>query len=426
MEPLFALVDANNFYVSCERLFNPSLKNVPVVVLSNNDGCIIARSQEAKALGIGMGEPLFKIENLIKKENVQVFSSNFPLYGELSSRIMSVLEEHVPNVSQYSIDEAFLDLADMEKNFNLKELCIQIVWDVQKKIGIPVSIGVGKTKTLSKIANGIAKKNKDMTGVFIMPSHEFEIDSLLQCVSIGDVWGVGRNWKKRLDLDGIDNAYKLKKSSACMIKRQYSVVLERTRNELNGLSRVNIDSVPENRKQIIVSRTLGEKQVDLGVLLCALSNHAATASTKLRALGFCCQAITINAHYNIYQNEAIIRNIDSATIKLMYPTQDTRLIVNSSVSVMKKLFKKNIFYTKVGICIVDLVSKECMQLNLFGGNEDSTELLMNVIDDINAKMGKGSIFLCRQGFYSGWKEKQEKLSNISLSTISKIPVAHCK
>jgi len=287
---MFALVDCNNFYASCERLFRPDLEGKPIVVLSNNDGCVIARSNEAKALGIPMGAPEFKYRKQMKKQGIHVFSSNFPLYGDLSARVMNVLEQLSPSLEIYSIDEAFADMSSFG-NYDLYEHGLEIRNRVLQWTGIPVSIGFARTKTLSKIANRVAKKTPKAKGAFVLDNQD-KINSVLKKIEIGDVWGVGGKYAKSLKASGIKSAYDLAQADESWIRRKYSVVLQRTIRELKGDSCISIEELPE-KKQLLVSRSFRERVTNYYQMRSLIAGYISRACEKLRKQKSVARSITV-------------------------------------------------------------------------------------------------------------------------------------
>lgn len=420
---MFALIDANNFYVSCERLFEPKLQGVPVIVLSNNDGCVISRSQEAKAIGIRMGEPVFKIKETIRKHRVSVLSSNFALYGDISARMMSILEEAMPEVTQYSIDEAFCDLSSLQENFDIQKMCFQLEKSIYSMLGIPISIGIGKTMTLAKIASTFAKKKLN-SRVYMLPEDSAEFDLLLKKIPVADVWGIGRNLEKRLLINKVCNAYQLKELDKCKSEKIHNINLVKTVEELKGNSCINIDLIPEKRKQIIVSRTLGEKQNSFEVLICALSNHVTTAATKLRYYDMLCSSLTVVVQYTPKGYSYKERKSEICTVDLPYPTSDTRLLFSQANLCLTKFFSSSRWYRKVGIILSSLNEANSIQMDLWG-NSDKEDTLMKTVDNINSRMGNGTLYYARQRHNKGWLPKQKRLSRFSVNNIKKIPVAWC-
>ena len=299
---LWALVDCNNFYASCEKLFRPDLADRPVVVLSNNDGCIVARSQEAKALGIPMGAPEFKVRDLLKEHQVEVFSSNYALYGDISNRVMSVLEELCPQVEQYSIDEAFLGI-DGALIPNLPEFCRQIRETVRQWTGITVSIGVGKTRTLAKLANHVAKKHPELHGLYSLSRPEGQIDRVLSATPVGEIWGVGRRQRLKLLAEGIYTAMDMKNADDIWLRKNLTVTGWHTALELRGIPCIDIDEAPPARRTIVSSRSFGKRVSDLQSLGEAVSSFTVRAAERLRAMELVAGGIAVHIRTSKHEGE---------------------------------------------------------------------------------------------------------------------------
>ncbi|MDA9973404.1 Y-family DNA polymerase [Alphaproteobacteria bacterium] len=415
---MYGLVDCNNFYVSCERVFNPSLKGKPVVVLSNNDGCIIARSNEAKALGIPMGAPLHLYKTLIKKNKIFTYSSNYTLYGDMSSRVMSVLNYFVPNIEIYSIDEAFLSL----KNINVQSLqdeMSEIRECIYQWTGIPVSIGIGPTKTLAKLANKIAKKNSS-NGVYILTISN-QLTDILSGMNLEDIWGISNGWGKRLRSIGINNPMQLQQANPRQIRILLSVVGERIVYELRGESCLTLEEVV-NKKSITVSRSFGNMINDKDSLKKALANHAARAAEKLRYQDSICGGIYIFIKTNRFR-EQDLQYSNSAIINFDDLTDSTTIIIEESFKLLESLYSSKYNYKKIGITLLGLKQKSdnhfnnnyIIQGNLFTYKKNQQTHItescdrMKLIDYINIKMGKMTIFHGSQGIIKNSKNiKLEK------------------
>ncbi len=354
---MYALVDCNNFYASCERLFNPSLDNKPIVVLSNNDGCVIARSNEAKALDIKMGEPFFKLKFMIYKYGLKIFSSNYALYGDLSNRVMSVLKESWPETQIYSIDEAFLNFKTLPFD-KMLDFSQQLQKNIYQYTGIPVSIGIGETKTLAKLANNIAKKEPNLS-VFLLRKN----DIYLKKIPVGDVWGVGRQWAVKLTKLGILTASDLQKSELVFIKNKFSVVLQRTASELNGNNCIEIEE-GKIKKSIISSKSFGTMQTEQEAIAQALSAYCSRAAEKLRRQNSVVGYIRVFLYSNQFRQD-LPQYSNSIGFKLINNTDDTRKIMKCARYCLNKIFKKGYQYKKVGVVLDDLTSKNCQQLDLF-------------------------------------------------------------
>ena len=410
-----ALIDCNSFYVSCERLFNPKIQNVPVVVLSNNDGCVISRSNEAKKLGIRMGEPYFKVKDLVKKNNVRIFSSNYALYGDLSRRVMKVLKGFTDKIEIYSIDEAFLDLSHI-KNEQVEEYGKQIRERVLKWTGIPTSVGISNTKTLSKVANHIAKKNK--AGVVFL---EKNIDNILKNFDIADVWGVGRQLSKLYIKNGIDNAYKLKNISNTWVRKSTNVLGAKTVMELRGISCIDLETEETRRKSCCVSRSFGKKVESLDKLKESITTHCLNAAEKIRIDKQTTRAVTIFIRTSPFdKNRKYYSN--SITIELPVATNNSIELVKTAISGLKKIYKYGYFYQKAGIILSKLRDASEKELNLLAPVlENKSKPLMRAIDFTNAKYGRNAITIAQAGINNDWKMRREHSSRIDTASFDFLP-----
>ena len=380
----FALVDCESFYASCERIFRPDLKNVPIVVLSNNDGCVIARSTEAKRMGVGMGVPWFKVRDSFLKQDGQVFSSNFTFYGDISARVMNILEGFVPRVEIYSIDEAFLDLDTLRQNYNLYDFGCHIRALVRQWTGIPVRIGIAPNKTLSKIAiNEIKRKNIPSSVIHL--SNKNEIKSALKHTPVGKVWGVGRRLNEHLNNAGINTALDLASVSPQNIRKKFSVVLERTVRELKGERCLNIEDDISSKKQIVVSRSFGERVSNLEMLKPIVSNFAVRAAEKLRNEKQKCSQVSVFVRTSPF-NKNKPQHSDLKTIGLLTPTNDTRDILTATKKGLLPIFRPGYDYAKAGIILNKFTNEHIKQYSLFKDlNEPKQDTkLMKYLDQMNA------------------------------------------
>jgi len=405
---MFALIDCNNFYVSCERVFNPKLNNKPVVVLSNNDGCAISRSNEAKALGIPMGAPAFKYEKIFRENNVQIFSSNFPLYGDMSSRVMSILSKFTPNIEIYSIDEAFLKFEGFA-NYDLESYCQEIKNMVFKWTGIPISIGIAPTKALAKVANRIAKKFPNQTkGVYLINSKQKRIKAL-KWLNIGDVWGIGFRHSKRLKNIKINTAHDFINLEDAWVRKNMSVVGLRLKKELEGKSVLGLEEVRSPKKAIATTRSFEGTITDYEKIKERVSTFAICCAEKLRAQNSNCNSIYVFVRSNKFQKNKIqYRNGILMTIP--FSTNSNMVISKYAVEGLKKIFKQGINYKKAGAIVMGLDSSNNHQLNLFENEDPKHKYLMKTIDFIQKKEGQSKIKLASQDLRKRWKMKQEKLS----------------
>ena len=380
----FALVDCESFYASCERVFRPDLKNIPIVVLSNNDGCVIARSTEAKKMGIAMGVPWFKVRELFLKQNGRVFSSNFTFYGDMSARVMNILEGFVPRVEIYSIDEAFLDLDSLKENYNLYDFGCHIRSIVRQWTGIPVRIGIAPNKTLSKIAiNEIKRKNKPTSVIHL--SNKGQIEDALKHTPVHKVWGVGRRLTNHLNNAGILTALDLANVNPRNIRKQFSVVLERTVRELKGERCLNLDDDISSKKQIVVSRSFGERVSDLKTLKPIVSNFAVRAAEKLRHERRKCSQISVFLRTSPF-NQNKPQHSGIKTIELFSPTNDTRDILAATKKGLLPIFKSGYDYAKAGIILNKFSDETIRQQLLFKDPNSPKEntKFMHYIDQMNA------------------------------------------
>ena len=414
---MIALVDCNNFYASCERVFSPKLDRIPIVVLSNNDGCVVARSNEAKALGIAMGVPLFKIKALIKEEGVRVFSSNYELYGDMSSRVVSVLRRFVPEIEIYSIDESFINFDGVP---NLNELSSEMRSTVKKWTGIPVSVGLGDTKTLAKIANHKAKKKP--SGV-----HRTSADSIedLEHLPVDEIWGIGAKLARRLRSIGITTALQFKNTSAALVRKVGGVVMERTHQELNGFRCFEFEQ-PQPRQNICCSRSFGRRVEKLQDVESALSSYVSKAVRKMRAEGSVANGIQVFLNTDRFNTSSPQYN-NSSSGRLPYPSSDLLTVANEANRHLKRIFRKGYSYKKVGVLLLGLTPEGQQQLPLFANSigrkkngriqiKVRRERLNEAIEEIISKLGKEAISLGRAslkrngGHRAPWSLKSENLS----------------
>ena len=414
----FALVDCNSFYVSCERIFRPDIKNRPVVVLSNNDGCVVSLSKEAKQLGIKRCDPWFQIEQpFIRKEGI-AFSSNYELYADVSSRVMRTLEYLAPKVEIYSIDEAFLDLTGLE---NYKKFGYKCQKTIDQWIGIPVCVGIGPTKTLAKAANYAAKYYPSTHGVVDL-TNEIMKEKLMALMPVGEIWGIGNRINRRLNDLGVETALDLIKMDTKLIKRKFSSVLERTIMELKGFPCIDLERHPKTKKQIVVSRTFSRKIDNLYSVNEAVSDYTARACEKLRKEKQCCKIVSVFMRTNYFQaKEKQYHGLRS--YKLFYPTSDTRNILNITKQLTKQIFKPNINFIKAGVMLNDFYDEDVYQDDLFKKNNEKvrSKRLMATIDKIN-NSGTGKIIFASQGIEKKWSMKRLLKSPRYLTNWEEIPI----
>lgn len=396
MKKIFALVDCNNFYCSCERVFNPSLEGKPVVVLSNNDGCIISRSAEAKARGIPMGAPYHKTP----LENVEVFSSNYALYGDMSQRVMEILEDFTDDVEVYSIDEAFLDFSGL-RHLNLTEYSKEIQQKIQKWLGLPISIGIGESKTLAKIANKISKKNKEFNGILNLVGYK-QIDSLLSNVPVNDVWGIGRRTARKLERYGINTAKQLKYADDLWILKKFGVTIQRTVWELRGQGVERHDGVPEKKKGICNSRSFGKPVYSIDDIKEAVSDYVTTAAAKLRKQNSVAGVLLVYLRSHNFSDEKYYSNL--AQIKIAKPTNDTIELISYAIEGVEKIFKKGYNYKKTGVILTDIIPVSEIQEEIFDSPEENEKKagLMKAMDLVNKKFGWKKLRVASSGIEQSW------------------------
>jgi len=411
-----ALVDCNSFYVSCERLFNPKIRKRPVVVLSNNDGCIISRSNEAKALGIKMGEPYFKAKDIIVRNKVEVFSSNYSLYGDLSRRVMRTLKRFNAEIEIYSIDEAFIDLSNFPDD-EVEKIGKEIRETVLQWTGIPTSIGIAKTKTLSKVANHIAKKKQ--SGVTSLIGID-NLDPILEKVEINDVWGVGRQLTKFYQKNGIYNAKQLKNKSNTWIKKSSNVLGSRTAMELRGIPCINLETSQTKRKSCVVSRSFGKRIEKFQELKEAVANYCLNASEKIRSESLVAKAITVFVRTSPFQRNFSYYS-NAKTIDFPIATNNSIEIVKTAVSILEKIFKNGYQYQKAGVMLTGLRNDDGRK-NLFSSEKDEKiKSLMQSIDNTNYRYGRSTLSLASAGVQKKWNMKREYSSKIDTADFYSLP-----
>lgn len=396
------LVDVNNFYVSCERVFIPKLERKPVIVLSNNDGCVIARSNETKALGIKMGVPYFQIKELVAKHRIEVFSSNYELYGDMSDRVMSTLQQLLPHVEIYSIDEAFLDLSEFEY-CDLTQMAITLRKTLKQHLGLPVSVGIAPTKTLAKVANYVAKKWPVMKGVFNLMDPDLQ-NRVLETIEVQDVWGIGFQWATKLQKLNIKTAAHLKNMDPQWVKRKFSVVLAEIILELQGIPCIGFDATVERipRKQIMVSRSFSKKVTKLSELKSAATKHITRASEKLRGQNSLARAVKVFMRTNLFSETDSV-HAPSGIFLPETPTDSTPELIRLVTQGVEQLYRSGCKYHKVGVILFDLIDKDRHQFDMFSVVKNKRdEKLMEVVDNINTLYGSGTLRYAIEGFEAPW------------------------
>lgn len=405
---MYALVDCNNFYCSCERVFNPKLEGRPVIVLSNNDGCAIARSEEAKALGVAMGSPEYLIRDLIRANNIAVFSSNYTLYGDMSDRVMKLLASFVPRMELYSIDEAFLDMAQMQYT-NLAQLGLQIRRTVHQSTGIPVSVGIAPTKTLAKMANRFAKKKRKDTGVHWLANKEL-IDEALQNTDLADVWGIGHQHATFLRRHGFKTAWDVSRAPEDFIRERMTVVGHRLLKELKGIPAIEWEFTTAKRKNICTSRSFGALTNDKSILEEAISNYAALCAEKLRREKSCTNSINIFIETNRFRTQDE-QYSSSVTMQPEMATNDTGELISYARKGLDIVFKPGLLYNKCGVIVSGLVPEDQVQYGMFDARDhEKRTMLMSALDRINRALGKDVVRHATQGFQQRHKLRANFLS----------------
>ena len=408
---LFGLADCNNFYCSCERVFHPDLIGKPVVVLSNNDGCVIARSEESKALGIKMGDVFYQVKDRLEQNDVAVFSSNYNLYGDMSRRVMSLLSRYSPKVDVYSIDEAFLDFTGMGTSEELTEYCRKMVRHIGKGTGIPISLGIAPTKTLAKMASKFAKKHKGYEGVCLMDTDE-KREKALKLFDVADVWGIGHRSVEKLNYYGIKTAWDLTQKSESWVRREMTVTGVRTWKELRGESCISIEELP-HKKSICTSRSFAEQGLNkLAEVEEAIANFAAQCSRKLREQHTVCSSMTVFAHTSRFRQD-LPQSYIYQTVNLIVPSNDQQELVSLAVKTLRANWKDGdgYFYKKAGVILWGICRDNAIQANLFDQvDREKQAALAKAIDAINRKNGHNKIRVAVQGDEKGWQLKREYIS----------------
>ena len=416
---MYALIDCNNFYVSAERVFDSRLEGKPVIVLSNNDGCAIARSNEAKALGIKMGANFFEIEDLVRQHNVQVFSTNFVLYADMSMRVKGLLSDFCPNVEDYSIDEAFLDFNGFQ-HFNLKEHCSKIAETVKQGTGIPVSIGVAPTKTLAKVANKFAKKYPAYKNVCLIDNDENRIKAL-KLFEIGDVWGIGRQHTKRLMSMGVNTAYDFTQLNKAWVRKNMTVMGERTWSELRGVPCFEIETVPPPKQSIMVSRSFGKMIENETIIGEAVSTYTAMAAAKLRKQRSCAAQMLVFIDTNPYRQD-LEQYSQHIVIKLPVATNSSQELISYALAGLKKIYLPRHLYKKAGVMMMDICSEDHVQGSLFDKiDRTKHKSLMTAMDKVNDRYGRNTLKIASMGDGKAFAIKQERLSKCHTTRISDLP-----
>lgn len=419
---MIALIDCDAFYCSCHAVFDPSLANRPVAVASNNDGCLISRNDRVKSLGIKMGEPVFKIQHLIKKHDIRVFSSSFYLYGDMSRRVMQVLSSFTPEIEVYSIDESWLSLAGF--SCDLTVYGVHIAHTVKQWTGIPVSVGIAPSKTLAKVAAHLVKKKLAGTGAVCEWQKLDSPDQYLGKMPVTAIWGVSTRLGLRLAKLGIHTALQLRDTDPGQIRRHFGVVLERTVRELRGVPCIPLEQSPSPKQQIMVSRSFGEKLTHFDDIRSAVSAFAARAGEKLRSQSLCAQALCVFVHTSPFDTSTIPYS-NATTIVFDRPCQDTGRFTQAAIQGLRRIFKAGYKYQKAGVLLLDLVPKHIEQLSLFDNPlamPQRNGKLMSVLDDINQVYGRDTIGLGSAALSNAWRMRQAMLSPAYTTRWEDLPI----
>lgn len=404
---MFALVDCNNFYASCERVFNPNLNGKPIAVLSNNDGCVISRSDEAKVLELPMGAPIFKWEQFCKEKNITIVSSNYPLYGDMSSRVMAILGQFTPDIEVYSIDESFLQFKGYDY-FEYNDLAIQIRRRVLKWTGIPTCVGVAPTKALSKVANKIARKfPKQTNGVYVIDSEEKRVKAL-KWIKIEDVWGIGYRLAKRLKEKGCASAYDFVQLPSDWVKKEFSITEWRLQQDLLGNATLGLEFRP-NKKAIATTRSFDYTYDDIEYIKERISTFAISCAEKLRKQQSSCHMIIVMLSSDRHKKE-LAQHKASTAVTLPYPTDSSIIISNQATKALERIYKKGIKYKKAGVIVTGLVPNDNYQMNLFEHENPKHKPLMKTMDYLNKKYGDYKLKIGNQDLERTWKMRQERLT----------------
>ncbi len=407
---MFALCDVNSFYASCETVFRPDLKGRPVVVLSNNDGCVIARSPEAKPF-VKMGEPYFKQKDIFRRHGIIAFSSNYELYADMSNRVMTTLEELSPRCEIYSIDEAFCDLTGVRNCRDLTDFGREIRETILRRTHLTVGVGIAQTKTLAKLANHAAKQWQRQTGGVVDLSNQERRRKLMALLPVDEVWGVGRRISKKLETMGINTVLQLADTDIRFIRKHFNVVLERTVRELRGEPCLGLEEFAPLKQEIVCSRSFGGRITEYHEMRQAICSYASRAAEKLRGEHQYCRFISAFVKTSPFAlNEPYYGN--SASVKLLTPTQDSRDIITAATKCLDAIWRDGHRYQKAGVMLGDFYSQGVAQLNLFDDNapRKNSEKLMEVLDHLNAKGGRGTLYFAGQGIQTAWQMKREMLS----------------
>ncbi|MCF5056804.1 translesion error-prone DNA polymerase V subunit UmuC [Pseudomonas proteolytica] len=422
LDPVFALIDCNSFYASCERVFRPDLSKVPIVVLSNNDGCVIARSYDAKPF-VKMGEPYFQIKHKLKQYGIVPFSSNYALYGDMSERVMTVIESMVPAVEIYSIDEAFADLTGID---DLDGLGRRIRAQVLRGTGIPVGVGIAPTKTLAKLANHMAKRLQAQTGGVVNITDQVKRDWVLRNTDVAEVWGVGRKMKLHLDALGIKTAMDLAKADPWTLRKKFSIVIEKTARELAGTSCLELDEPDPPKQEICCSRMFGQRLTELPPIKEAVATYMMRASEKLRAQGSLCKKVRVCIRTGMFNPEEA-KYANGVVVDLPYPTDDVRLLTRAAVDAVGHIYRAGFRYSKAEVMLLNLCQPGEYTDDLFAVSQPAEATrVMTVLDQINGRWGKGTLRSASVPTNPDWGMRREMMSQSYTTRLDQLWSVSCK
>lgn len=416
-DPVFALIDCNSFYASCERVFRPDLAKTPIVVLSNNDGCVIARSYDAK-LYVKMGEPYFQCKEKLRRHGIVAFSSNYALYGDMSERVMSLIESMVPAAEVYSIDECFADLTGVQGD--LTQLGREIRAKVLKCTGIPVGVGIARTKTLAKLANHTAKRLLEHTGGVVNICEPFKRDWVLRNTEVKEVWGIGRRMTAHLEGMGIVKAMDLAKANPQMLRDKFSVVVEKTARELAGTACLELEDSPPPKQEICCSRMFGKRLSELGPMKEAVATYVARAAEKLRAQGSVCKRMRVSIRTGMF-NPDEAKHAQGVLVELPYPTNDTLLLTRAGTEAVERVYRPGYRYSKAEVLLMDLRQPGEFTDDLFAVAQPlACDRLMSVLDEINGKYGRGTMRTATAPRTPDWGMRREMMSRSYTTRIDQL------
>ncbi|WP_282351808.1 translesion error-prone DNA polymerase V subunit UmuC [Pseudomonas sp. PS01303] len=416
-EPVFALIDCNSFYASCERVFRPDLAKTPIVVLSNNDGCVIARSYDAKPF-VKMGQPYFQIKDHLRRNGIVAFSSNYALYGDMSERVMTIIESLVPALEVYSIDEAFADLTGIAGD--LSAFGRQMRSALLKRTGIPVGVGIARTKTLAKLANHTAKRLLDITGGVVDLCDPFKRDWTLRNTDVGEVWGIGRRMKAHLEVMGIKTAMDLAKADPWMLRQKFSVVIEKTARELAGTSCLELGEADPPKQEICCSRMFGTRLTQIEPIKEAVATYTQRAAEKLRAQNSLCKKIRVSIRTGMFNPEEA-KYANGALVELPYPTNDVRLMTKAATEAVNRLFRPGFRYSKAEVLLMDLRQPGEFTDDLFAHSQPAmADKVMSVLDEINGRWGKGVLRVASVPAAPDWGMRRDLMSQSYTTKVNQL------